>query len=154
MSVLATNLADYIDNDATVVSQCSNRIFGYDVRTAGPNDHGPGALIPIVSDRGFQLCTICVDDQGSIQPPFAPSGAEQDRVVVWILDEWSAAGRSRIDLLAARIKVLLHRYQDPGTKAMVTWTGRLGIQPDPLPDTGAMDQVTFAASRIPTGIRR
>lgn len=153
MSVLATNLTPILANDSIVIGQCSNRVFGYDIRTAGPDSHGPSDTIPTVSDKGFQLCTICVDDQGGVPPPFAPLGAEQDRIVVWILDEWSAAGRARIDLLAARVKVLLHLYQEPSSKAMVRWTGRLGIQRDPIPDTGALDQVTFAASRIPTGIR-
>lgn len=154
MSVLATNLTPILANDATVISNCANRVFAYDIRTAGPDANGPGAVIPTVTENGYQLCTICVDDQGGVPPPFGPSGAEQDRIVVWIFDEWSVAGRARIDLLAARVKVLLHLYQEPSSKAIVRWTGRLGIQRDPIPDTGALDQVTFSASRIPAGIRR
>ena len=153
MSVLATNLTPILANDATVIANCANRVLPFDIRTAGPDAYGPGALIPVVSENGFQLCTICVDDQGGVPPPFAPLGAEQDRIVVWIFDEWSATGRARIDLLAARVKVLLHLYQEPSSKAIVRWTGRLGIQPDPLPDTGALDQVTFSAVRLPSGIR-
>jgi hypothetical protein len=153
MSALTAYLQPILANDSTVASQCSNRVFAFDIRKSGPNAYGPDSAIPVVSDVGFQLCTICIDDIGSIAPALSPLGATQDRVAVWIFDEWSAAGRSRIDLLADRVRVLLHLYQEPTTRALLTWTGRLGIQPDPPPATAAIDQVTFNAIYVPIGIR-
>lgn len=153
MSALTTYLQPILANDGTVASYCSNRVFAYDIRTAGPDAHADGDLIPVVSDVGYQLCTICIDDQGSLQSPLAPLGAEQGRVAVLIFDEWSSAGRTRIDALALRVKQLLHLYQDPTTKALLTWSNRLGIQPDPPPRTAALDQVTFTTAFVPSGIR-
>lgn len=153
MSALTTYLQPILANDGYVASRTSNRVFAYDIRTAGPDAHADGDPVPVESDKGFQLCTICIDDQGSLASPLAPSGAEDARISIWIFDEWSSAGRARINELAVRIKQLLHLYQDPNTKALLTWTGRLGIQPDPPPDTGALDQVTFIARYLPAGIR-
>ncbi len=83
--------------------------------------------------------------------PFGPSGAYQDRLTVWAFGEHNR--RPDIAMLMDRVRVLLHRWQDTDSRALLVFGDRLGYQPDPPPDTGGMDRITCAVNGVAIGIR-
>jgi len=139
VSALATRVADALKADSTIVALTSVRVFDRDIRQAGP-----GAVTNVWDVTGFLLGpTISVDDQGGTRPPFAPPGAYDDRLAVWLMADGTPEGRAALDALTGRVIVLLRTWQDPVTRAYLTFANRLGQRDDPPPDTGVIDQIVF-----------
>lgn len=146
MSTLTQRIADALRPDGTINFHCAQRVYPFDIRTAGPQ-----ARKDVVTDEGYQLPTICVDDQGAIRNPLAPVGTAEGTVAVWILAERSYAsadGAEVIDALVDRTIAVLHRWQDATTKTYLTFAGRLGQQYDPAPGSGMLDRLDFKAASV------
>jgi len=112
---------------------------------------GPDAYPESKTRAGYWLPTLAVDDGGGVAAPFGPSGAYQDRLTVWAFGEHNR--RLDIAVLIARAWVLLHGWQDTDSRALLRMGDRLGYQPDPPPDTGGMDRITFAVNGVAIGVR-
>lgn len=144
MSALATRVVAVLEADATTVALTADRVFDRDIRQAGP-----GSVTNVWDVNGFLLGpTISVDDQGGTRPPFAPPGAYDDRLAVWLMADGTPEGRAALDALAGRVTVLLSNWQDPVTRAYLTYQRRVGQQHDPPPDTGVIDGVIFRVGGI------
>ncbi len=143
---LTDNIVTYLMQDTQIVSYTSNRVYPFDVRMAGP-----GVANPVYTTaEGYLLTSLIVDDSGGVAALNAPSGATRDRLHVWILAE--SNDRLEVETLADRLLVKLHRYQDPTSKAILTYAERLGIQPDPPASTGILDRITFTVGRMVPGV--
>ncbi|MDQ3541385.1 MAG: hypothetical protein M3440_11920 [Chloroflexota bacterium] len=147
MTTLATHIRNILLQDAVVVSNVADRVFDFDIRLAGPDAVSPRG------PAGFLATHIIVDDAGGVAAPLAASGAYLDRVVITIIAEGSATGRQQIEILAQRLRVLLHRWQEPNSKAFLAYSDRSGISPDPPPGTGALERLTFGIAGVTVGIR-
>ena len=148
MSALATRVVAALGVDATVVALASARVFDRDIRQAGP-----GAITNVWDANGFLLGpTISVDDQGGTRNPFGPPGAYDDRLAVWLMADGTPEGRAALDALTGRVIVLLSNWQDPVTRAYLTFANRLGQRDDPPPDTGVIDQIVFRVGGMFFGI--
>lgn len=148
MSGLATRVADVFKADAAMVAIAGDRVFDRDIRQAGTR-----AMTNVYDMNGFLLGpTVSVDDQGGPSNPFGPSGAYDDRLAVWLFADGTPEGRAALDSVTQRVVVLLHRWQDPASKAFLTYANRLGQRDDPPPDSGVIDQVTFRIGGIFPGI--
>ena len=146
MTTMASHIATRLQADATVTSICADRVFGHDIRLDGPN-------APDVEDaNGFLEPHIIVDDVGGLRPPLGPTSAYQDRVSVYLVAESDATGRAAIETLATRCMALLHRWQEPTTKAVISYADRPGYIADPPPGTGAIFVLTFAVAGIYAGL--
>lgn len=143
---LADRVVTLLKADATVAGLASTRIYPEDIRAAGPDAH-PEAW----TATGYWQVTVCVDDAGGVAAPLGPSGSYANRLVVWIFGE--SSHRASMETLANRIVALLHRWQDTTTKALLTYGSSTGYQPDPSPQTGALNSITFGVSGIFLGIR-
>jgi hypothetical protein len=146
MVTLATRVKTYLLTDTTIVSAVSDRIYDREIRGAGPD--APSVLGP----SGYTLTHVIIDDAGGGSAPFGPSGAFNDRLNVWILAENSTTGRSQIEALTARIIVKLHRWFEVNGKQQVFFADRTGFVPDPLPDTGAQERLTFSVAGTFAGV--
>jgi hypothetical protein len=139
MSALATRIVAALEADTAVVALAGSRCFDRDIRQAGP-----GSVTNVWDANGFLLGpTIGVDDQGGTRNPFAPPGAYDDRLAVWLMADGTPEGRAALDALTGRVIVLLSTWQDPVTRATLTYASRLGQRDDPPPDTGVIDQIIF-----------
>ena len=148
MTTLADRVVTLLKADSAITAICGPRVYPEDVRIAGPDAY------PEAKTRaGYWLPTLAVDDGGGVAAPFGPSGAYQDRLTIWAFAEGTTAGRAAIATGLARVAVLLHRWQDIDSRALLVFGDRLGYQPDPPPDTGGMDRITFSVSGITVGIR-
>lgn len=145
MSAFTQRLANILKADGTIQFHCSDRVIPYDIRTAGPQ-----ARTNVEDAYGFLLPTICVDDQGGARSAFAPSGTTEDQIAVWLLAErgGDGSGSDILQTVADRVIALLHRYQDPPTRAYLTYVSRMGQQYDPAPATGMLDLITFRAASV------
>ena len=146
MSTLTQRIVDALKPDGTIQFHCAQRVYPFDIRTAGPQ-----ARTGTTDENGYQLPTICVDDQGSLRNPLAPSGTAEGVVAIWILAEreyGAANGAEVIDALVDRIIAILHRWQDATTKTYLTFAGRLGQQYDPAPGSGMLDRLDFKAASV------
>ncbi len=143
---LADRVVTLLKADSVIAATFAGRAYPEDVRIAGPNAY-PEARTP----AGYWLPTLAVDDGGGVAAPFGPSGAYQDRLTVWAFGEHNR--RPDIALLMNRVRVLLHRWQDTDSRALLVVSDRLGYQPDPPPDTGGMDRITFAVNGVVVGAR-
>lgn len=142
---LADRVVTELKADVTLAALVSTRIYPEDIRMAGPTAY------PATRNGGFWLPTICVDDAGGVAAPLGPSGSYADRLVIWVFGESSA--RTTMDQIAQRVIALLHWWQDSTTKAITVYGSRVGYQPDPAPQTGALDSITFGVSGIFLGIK-
>ncbi len=147
MTTLADRVVTILKADNAIAAICGQRVFPEDIRMAGPDAY------PEAKTRaGYWLPTLAVDDGGGVKPPFGPRGSYQDRLLVWAFAESNR--RADITSLIERVKVVvLNAGQDPETRAMFDEGDRLGWLPDPPPDTGGMDRITFIVSGITVGIR-
>lgn len=145
MTTLADRVVTLLQADATLTALVSTRIYPEDIRIAGPI-----AYPETRTATGFWLPTVCVDDAGGPAAPLGPSGSYADLLRVWIFAESNA--RVVMDQITKRVIVLLHRWQDTTTRALLTYGSRTGFQPDPAPQTGALDSITFGVSGIHIGI--
>lgn len=137
--------------DSGIAAICGTRVYPYDIRTAGPDAH-----TEVTTPEGYHLPTICVDDQGAFRNPLAPMGTTDGAIAIWMIAERSlngVSGSDILDTLAARITAVLHCWQDEPTKAYLTYSGRLGQQYDPFPDTGMIDRVDFKSAAVLIGVR-
>lgn len=148
MTTLADRVVTLLKADSVLAATFAARFYPEDIRMAGPD-----AYRDAWTDTGYWLPTLAVDDGGGVAAPLGPSGAYQDRLTVWAFAEGSAEGRAAIATGLARVAVLLHRWQDPQTRALLAFGDRLGYQPDPPPDTGGMDRISFAVNGIAVGVR-
>ena len=141
---LADRVVTLLKADSAITAICGQRVYPEDVRMAGPDAY------PEAKTRaGYWLPTLAVDDGGGVAAPFGPSGAYQDRLTVWAFGEHNR--RLDIAVLIARVWVLLHGWQDTDSRALLRMGDRLGYQPDPPPDTGGMDRITFAVNGVVLG---
>jgi len=144
MTTLADRVVTLLKADSAITAICGQRVFPEDVRNAGPDAYPESK-----TRAGYWLPTLAVDDGGGVAAPFGPSGAYQDRLTVWAFSErWE---RYRVAELTARVTVLLHGWQDTDSRALLRMGDRLGYQPDPPPDTGGMDRITFAVNGVVLG---
>jgi len=144
MTTLADRVVTLLKADSVIAAICGNRVYPEDVRMAGPDAY-PDAK----TRAGYWLPTLAVDDGGGVAAPFGPSGAYQDRLTVWAFGEHNR--RPDIALLMDRVRVLLHRWQDTDSRAVLAFADRLGYQPDPPPDTGGLDRTTFSVNGVLIG---
>jgi len=143
---LADRVVTLLKADSAIAAICGPRVYPEDVRIAGP-----GAYPEAKTRAGYWLPTLAVDDGGGVAAPFGPSGSYQDRLTVWAFGEHNR--RPDIGVLVFQVFTLLHRWQDTDSRALLVFGDRLGYQPDPPPDTGGMDRITFSVSGITVGIR-
>ncbi len=148
MTTLADRVVTILKADSVIAATFAGRAYPEDVRIAGP-----GAYPEAKTRAGYWLPTLAVDDGGGVAAPFGPSGAYQDRLTIWAFAEGTTAGRAAIATGLARVAVLLHRWQDTDSRALLVFGDRLGYQPDPPPDTGGMDRITFAVNGVAIGVR-
>jgi hypothetical protein len=143
---LAANIRTILLQDTTIVSFTSDRIYDREIRGAGPD-------APVVHDNnGYPLTHLIIDDAGGTAAPLGPSGAYNDRLNVWIIANNTATGRAQIATLTARLIVILHRWQEPNSRAHLTYADRTGFVPDPTPDTGAQERLTFSVAGMIPGV--
>lgn len=126
--------------DATLNAIHAGRVYPYDVRRFGweaePGAFGPyGTIQPL----------IMVDDAGFSRAPFSHTAARRLLVYVWCWASRTTAGRVAVRLMAERVDVLLHGWQDSETGSQVFPTFRLGEQSD---DEAVFDRVDVQAGAI------
>jgi len=148
MSAYTDRIATLLRQDGTIQFHCGQRVYGFDIRQTGAVEANS-----VYDAEGFLQPTICIDDRGGLRRRDAPSGSYNDTLDVWVLAERFPAGSATLDALVGRIVTILHRWQDGPTKALLTYSGRLGQQYDPPPDSGMLDRVSFAKSGIFVGIK-
>lgn len=148
MTTMASYVKTYLSQDPQITSHTSDRIYDYDVRTAGAGESSP----PFRSASGETLIAVIVDDTGGIKAPFGPANAYQDRLDVVIVVPNTVAGRSAYELLRARILVKLVGWQEVNTKAGFTFANRTGFRVDEPPRNGAIDVLTFTVAGTLIGV--
>jgi hypothetical protein len=133
--ITLSEIVDILKADPVIAGEVETRVYDEDVRR--------GEYPEIFDEFGYILPTLSVDDQGgSGRAPFAPSGTFQDLLFVWVFARDNASGKATIRLLAARVREILHGWQDPQTMAMLTYAGRLGDSAAAISE-GGMDQIRF-----------
>lgn len=149
MNLLTTYLKQYLAQDTTITSYTSTRIYEREIRGAGPE------AADIYGPNGYVLPTIILNDVGGTGAPLGPQGAYNDRLEVTVIAQNSSdatKGRPALNALTTRLVQKLHRYQDPTLKAYLTIADRTGFVPDPSPETGAQERLTFAVAGTYAGV--
>ncbi len=131
--------------DSAITQYTGPRIYDHDVRR---RKH------PEIMDTDDKLIlpTISVDDRGGFGRGFlAPSGTFQDTVYVWVFTRNDPTDYQRgipaNQAIVERLCETLHRWQDPVSRSMLTYQGRLGNQDGVLTESG-MDYVQFQANGV------
>lgn len=140
---LASRMAGRLATNATIFSLAGPRILDFDYRTTSWN----AAPVEVMDADGLMLPTIVVDDRGASSPIFGRmNDGEHALVYVWAFSTRTKGGLDEVHALMNAVKRALHYWQDPVTKGVAIWAGRLGSS---SPDDGSMDRTEFRVSGVP-----
>jgi hypothetical protein len=139
------SVVTYLKADSMITGYTGDRIYDHDVRRRKHPE--------IMSTADFKILpTISVDDGPSAGRGFGgPGGSSQDILYVWVFTrnypEDHDIGLPVNRAITERVMELLHDWQDPATRSMLIYRGRLGNQDGVLTDSG-MDRVQFEVQSI------
>lgn len=138
-----TRIADRLADDPVISSICGDRVLDADYRLAGWNT----SPVAVTDQDGLMLTTLAVDDGGAQAPLMSRfRDPEVQTIHVWCFGNRNMAARHEISDVLARVRELLHNWQDPETRSLLRFSMRLGSV---TADDGVYDRATFSIGNIP-----